>query len=70
MALHKTPITGRPLRELQEDGLLEAFGVNPIWESAKLHMLLCLVLGALCTFIDTGIRARKVMCRASVFYCS
>lgn len=33
--------------------------MNPVCRQAKLHMLWCFVLGALCTFIDVGIWAWK-----------
>jgi len=59
--LHENPIpiVDQFLGAQKEDELLEEFGVNPIWGLAKVHMLLCFVLGALCTFIDIGIWVRK-----------
>lgn len=43
----------------KEGELLERFGINPIFGHAKWYMIICFVLGALCTFIDIGICAWK-----------
>ena len=45
------------LRVENEEELLREFGMNPVCRQARLHMLWCFVLGALCTFIDIGIWA-------------
>ena len=57
--LREMPLVDQFLGAQREDELLKEFGVNPVWGFAKVHMLLCFVLGALCTFIDIGIWVRK-----------
>jgi hypothetical protein len=57
--LREERIENKYLEVENEEELLEEFGMNPVWTQAKLHMLWCFVLGALCTFIDVGIWARK-----------